>query len=236
MGAEEATMSASTTARTFEGFGERALDFYEGLTADNSRTYWKAHEDVYREHVLEPLKALAAELTPEFGEPKVFRPYRDLRFSPDKRPYQEHASLNVGREDGGGLYLSLSVDGLLLAGGYWQPARDQLERFRRLQDDPDSVADLDVELGALAERGFLLGDDGMLKTAPRGWSRDHPRVDLLRRTRLAVHRRIEPGEWIHTGACLNVVRDGWRVVDTWNAWLHANVGPSGSGARSEGDE
>jgi uncharacterized protein (TIGR02453 family) len=226
MVAEEATMSASTTARTFEGFGERALDFYEGLTADNSRTYWKAHEDVYREHVAEPLKALATELTPEFGEPKVFRPHRDLRFSADKRPYQEHASLSVGREDGGGLYLSLSVDGLLLAGGYWQPARDQLERFRRLQDDPDTVADLDVELGALAERGFPLGDDGMLKSAPRGWSRDHPRIDLLRRTRLAVHGRLEPGDWLHTAACLDVVRDGWRVVDTWNAWLHANVGPS----------
>ena len=90
-------MSAPATARTFEGFGERALDFYEGLAADNSRTYWKAHEDVYREHVAEPLKALAAELTPEFGEPKIFRPFRDLRFSPDKRPYAEHASLSVGR-------------------------------------------------------------------------------------------------------------------------------------------
>jgi uncharacterized protein (TIGR02453 family) len=219
-------MSAPTTATTFEGFGERALDFYEGLAADNSRTYWKAHEDVYREHVAEPLKALAAELAPEFGEPKIFRPHRDLRFSADKRPYAEHASLGVGREDGGGLHLALSVDGLLLAGGYWQPARDQLERFRRLQDDPDVVADLDVELSALADRGYPLGDDGMLRSAPRGWSRDHPRIDLLRRTRLAAHRRLEPGEWLHTAECLDVVREGWRVVDTWNAWLHANVGPS----------
>src|SRR3954453_12413304 len=210
MVAEEAKMTASSTARTFEGFGERALDFYEGLTADNSRTYWKAHEDVYREHVAEPLKALATELTPEFGEPKVFRPHRDLRFSADKQPYQEHASLSVGREDGGGLHLALSVDGLLLAGGYWQPARDQLERFRRLQDDPDVVADLDVEVSALADRGYPLGDDGMLRSAPRGWSRDHPRIDLLRRTRLAAHRRLEPGGGVHTAGWLGGVRGGWR--------------------------
>src|SRR5437588_13062928 len=101
-------MSAATTASMFEGFGERALDFFEGLAADNSRTYWKAHEDVYREHVAEPLKALAAELTPEFGEPKIFRPYRDVRFSADQRPYQEQASLGVAR-DGGGLPLALSA-------------------------------------------------------------------------------------------------------------------------------
>src|SRR3954470_24564204 len=105
MGRRGGDMSAPTTATTFEGFGERVLDFYEGLAADNSRTYWKAHEAVYREHVAEPLAALAAELTPEFGAPKIFRPYRDLRFSSDKRPYAEHASLAVAREDGGGLYL-----------------------------------------------------------------------------------------------------------------------------------
>jgi uncharacterized protein (TIGR02453 family) len=226
-------MSAPMTAAVFDGFGERALDFYEGLAADNSRTYWQAHQEIYREHVAEPLRALAAELSVEFGEPKIFRPYRDLRFSADKRPYQEHASMSVGRDDGGGLYLSLSPDGLMLAGGYYQPARDQLERFRRLQDDPDVVADLDAELAALAERGYPLHEHDALKGAPRGWPRDHPRIDLLRRTRLVVGARHEPGEWLHTPKCLDVVREGWRVVDTWNAWLHANVGPPESDAAAE---
>jgi uncharacterized protein (TIGR02453 family) len=225
-GEEGAMTTAETQIGSFEGFGERALDFYEGLAADNSRTYWQANQDVYREHVAEPLRALAAELTVEFGEPKIFRPYRDLRFSADKRPYQEHASMTVVRDDGGGLYLALSADGLLLAGGYYQPSRDQLECFRRLQDDPDVAADLDAELRALAERGYPLGGEDMLKSAPRGWPRDHPRIDLLRRTRLIVGARHEPAEWLHSRACLDVVRDGWRVVDTWNAWLHANVGPT----------
>jgi uncharacterized protein (TIGR02453 family) len=217
--------TAETQIGSFEGFGEQALDFYEGLAADNSRTYWHAHQDVYREQVAQPLRALAAELEVEFGEAKIFRPHRDLRFSADKRPYQEHASMSVVRDDGGGLYLALSADGLLLAGGYYQPAREQLELFRRLQEDPDVVADLDAELAALAERGYPLGEDGMLKSAPRGWARDHPRIDLLRRTRLVVGARHEPAEWLHTRECVDVVRDGWRVVDTWNAWLHANVGP-----------
>jgi uncharacterized protein (TIGR02453 family) len=216
--------TAETRIGSFEGFGDQALDFYEGLAADNSRTYWLAHQEVYREHVAQPLRALAAELAIEFGEPKIFRPHRDLRFSADKRPYAEHASMTVARDDGAGLYLALSADGLLLAGGYHQPARDQLERFRGLQDDPDAVLDLDEELAALAERGYPLGEDGMLKSAPRGWPRDHARIDLLRRTRLVVGARQEPAEWLHARECLDVVRDGWRIVDTWNAWLHANVG------------
>jgi uncharacterized protein (TIGR02453 family) len=227
MAGEEARVMTTADARigSFEGFGERALDFYEGLAADNSRSYWQDNQDVYREHVAGPLQALAAELAVEFGEPKIFRPYRDLRFSADKRPYQEHASMSVSRDDGGGLYLALSADGLLLAGGYYRPSRDQLERFRQLQDDPEMVADLDAELAALAERRYPLEEHGMLKGAPRGWARDHPRIELLRRTRLVVGARHEPAEWLHTPACLGVLREGWRVAQTWNAWLRANVGP-----------
>ncbi len=79
----------------FHGFGERALFFYEGLTADNSRTYWQRHKDVYERDVLGPLRALGDELADEFGETKIFRPQRDVRFSADKRPYKENAGMVV---------------------------------------------------------------------------------------------------------------------------------------------
>jgi uncharacterized protein (TIGR02453 family) len=216
---------------TFEGFGERALDFYEGLAADNSRTYWQANRDVYEEHVAGPLRALAQALTGEFGPPKIFRPNRDLRFAADKRPYQEFASMLTQGEGGAGLYLSLGADGLLLAGGYYQPARDQLERFRRLQDAPVVAADLDAQLAELEAAGYAMGPGDLLKSAPRGCRRDHPRIELLRRTRLTVSRHLEPGQWLHTGECLAVVTRGWRTVDGWNGWLAAHVGPSHEPAR-----
>src|SRR3954452_10179556 len=216
---------------TFEGFGEQALDFYEGLAADNSRTYWQDHRDVYEEHVAGPLRALAEALTGEFGRPRIFRPNRDLRFTPDKRPYQEFASMATRGEGEGGLYLSLGPDGLLLAGGYYQPARDQLERFRRLQDAPVVAADLDAHLADLAAQGCTMGSGDLLKSAPRGWRRDHPRSELLRRSGLAASRHLEPGPWLHTSKCLGVVADGWRTVDRWNAWLAEHVGPSQEPAR-----
>jgi uncharacterized protein (TIGR02453 family) len=213
----------------FAGFGARALDFYEGLSADNSRAYWQAHEGVYRADVAAPLAALAAALEPEFGPVKVFRPYRDLRFSRDKRPYQEHASVAAptgGPRPVGGLYLALSADGLLLAGGYHTPERDQLDRFRRVQDDDAAAADLDAALARLATAGYPLDDGAPLASAPRGWRRDHPRIDLLRRTSLVVGRMHEPEEWVFDERCLAVVVEGWRTVREWTAWLDANVGPS----------
>lgn len=217
-------------SEAFDGFGDDVLEFYEGLAADNSRTYWEAHRDVYHRGVAEPMAALAAELADEFGSVKIFRPYRDLRFSADKRPYKEYASMVAGyspdRVGGGGWYLSLSRTGLVLGGGYHEPVRDQLDRFRRLQDDVDVAADLDRTLARLTSAGFAPTREGSLKTAPRGWPRDHPRLDLLRLRDLVVVARHEPDAWLADRRCLEVVRSGWRTVSTWNAWLDEHVGPT----------
>ncbi|GJF06552.1 hypothetical protein PSD17_54990 [Pseudonocardia sp. D17] len=101
---------------TFEGFGEGAVEFYDGLLADNSKAYWTDQRAVYESDVREPMLALLAALEPEFGGPgKVFRPYRDVRFSADKTPYKTHC---------GGYtppyYVQLSADGLMVAAGYYR--------------------------------------------------------------------------------------------------------------------
>jgi uncharacterized protein (DUF2461 family) len=74
---------------TFKGWPDRALAFYDGLEADNSKAYWLDHKDVYERDVKAPMEALLAELTKEFGETKLFRPYRDVRFSADKSPFRK---------------------------------------------------------------------------------------------------------------------------------------------------
>ena len=206
----------------FRGFGPDALTFYEGLAVDNSKAYWQAHKDVYERDVAGPLRALAEELEDEFGPAKVFRPYRDVRFSADKRPYKENAALVV--EERGALYVSLSLEGLFVAAGYYQPSRDQLERFRALQDDEKVTADLDRLLSRLARRGYPLGEGDPVRTAPRGYRQDHPRIEFLRRRSLTVSALHEPAEWLHTRECLDVVRNGWRTCRERNTWLHDHVG------------
>jgi len=75
---------------SFEGFPDEGLVFYEGLEADNTKTYWTRGKSSYEAHVRAPLLAMLEELAPEFGTAKVFRPYRDVRFSNDKTPYKTH--------------------------------------------------------------------------------------------------------------------------------------------------
>lgn len=110
----------------FGGFTSEAFEFYEGLQADNSKSYWAAHRETYERHVREPMEELCAELEDEFGPIKLFRPYRDLRFSKDKSPYKTHQ----GGHTSEGFYLQLDADGLMVAGGMYAPTPEQLRRYR----------------------------------------------------------------------------------------------------------
>ena len=98
----------------FSGWPEEALDFYDGLAADNSKSYWTEHKAVYEDKILRPMTELTEELAAEFGEPKIFRPYRDVRFSHDKSPYKTH----IGAVIGGTGYVQLSAEGLGAGAGH----------------------------------------------------------------------------------------------------------------------
>src|ERR1039458_2416483 len=145
-------------AMAFSGWPEEALDFYDGLAADNTKTYWTGHKAVYDEKVLGPMTELTEELAAEFGEPKLFRPYRDVRFSADKTPYKTH----IGTVLGGTGYVQLSAEGLAAGAGMWQMSPEQLARYRaavasdRLRPAPQgSVATIEKARhpGAGAGRG-----------------------------------------------------------------------------------
>ena len=110
---------------TFRGWKAEALEFFDGLEADNSKAYWQAHKQEYDELVRAPMEELLAELEPDWGEGTIFRPYRDIRFSRDKSPYKTNIAATVG--DG---YVHLSARGLGAGSGMWEMAPDQLERYR----------------------------------------------------------------------------------------------------------
>jgi uncharacterized protein (DUF2461 family) len=115
---------------------------------------------------------------------------------------------------------------MFIAGGFYLPGKDQLLRWRELQDEPPVAADLDRTLATMSTAGFPLSHDAALKTAPRGWARDHPRIDLLRLTSMTVSRNYEPAAWWDSPKALDKVVEGWRTVQVWNEWLTRNVGPT----------
>jgi len=209
---------------TFSGFPDRAMEFYEGLVADNSKTYWTAHKAVYETSVRAPMLDLLAELEAEFGTGHMFRPHRDVRFSHDKSPYKDHQGGYVATGDGVGLYVQLSADGLMVAGGWYSPTPAQVQRYRDVVDGPQG-AHLQALVSAAADVGLEIGGD-MLATRPRGTPADHPRLELLRHRSLTASQSFEPEPWLHTAEAGRVVADSWRAMSPLVVWLADAVGPA----------
>jgi uncharacterized protein (TIGR02453 family) len=210
----------------FTGFGRGAVGFFTDLAANNTREWWHANRSRYEEEVRRPLEELLQDLAAEFGEAKVFRPNRDTRFSKDKSPYKTNAAAVAHEGDGTSLYLSLSAEGLHVGGGAYHLARDQLARFRAAVDDDRTGREVEAIAAELRAAKADVTGRSQLKTAPRGFSPDHPRIDLLRQDGLIGIWEHPPRAWLHTTAAADRVAEGWRRLAPLNAWLSTNVGPS----------
>jgi uncharacterized protein (TIGR02453 family) len=215
-----------TVKMAFNGFPPAFLEFFAGLEGDNSKAYWQARKDVYDAAVRAPAESLASDLGEEFGPVHLFRPYRDLRFTPDKRPYKENVAMSAYDGSGGGYYVSISTEGVHLGGGCWRPAPDQLERWRRAVDDPATAKALQEVLDHLAQAGLPFQSQEALKRMPRGYDADHPRADLLRLTSLTAGTSHELGPWLHDSRCLAQIQEDWRHLRLLDEWLGRHVGPS----------
>ena len=212
----------------FKGFGAEVVPFFEELALNNNRDWWLANKPRYDENIREPLELLLDDLAPEFGEAKVFRPNRDVRFSPDKSPYKTQAAAVIGEGDGDTrtLYMALSATGLSAGGGSYMPAKDQLERLRAAIDADRRGAELEDLLAKLRKSGYSIWAKETLKTAPRGYPADHPRIDLLRMKGVVAMAEHLPAKWWQTAKARDRIADDWRGLGPLNEWLSANVGPS----------
>lgn len=202
---------------TFDGIPHAAADFYAELEQDNSAAFWAAHRERYERDVRAPVTALVAELEQEFGPAKVFRPQRDLRFSADPTPYKTHQGAFVAVGPRTGFYVEVSADGLRVGGGAYHLDREALAAYRAAVDGPRG-ADLVGVVDALRSEGWEV-TGSTLRTAPRGWPRDHPRVELLRHTSLAALRWEQDADVVTTPALVEQVRADWRRVAPLVGWL-----------------
>src|SRR5579859_1874396 len=152
----------------FQGWPEAALDFYDGLEEDNSKSYWTANKAIYQEAVLGPMTELAQELGKEFGETKIFRPNRDVRFSADKSPYKTAIGAVIGPG-----YVQFSAAGLAAGNGMYEMASDQLARYREAVAEDVTGHELVRVVAAITGHGISVHGRDVLKTAPRGYPADH---------------------------------------------------------------
>jgi uncharacterized protein (TIGR02453 family) len=224
-----ARMAETTAPPSFEGFPRETFGWFDGLAADNSKSYFTAHRETYDRAVRGAIESLLEELAGELGgHVKMFRQNRDVRFSADKSPYKTTTyGLIVERPDSlAALYAQLSATGLFTGTGYHMLAADQLDRFRDAIADDATGPALEEALAA-AEAAGLETFGEALKTAPRGYARDHARVHLLRHKALVAGRRLEPGaDGITRDAALAHARRAWAACAPLNAWLDRHVGAS----------
>ncbi|TDE32230.1 DUF2461 domain-containing protein [Actinomadura sp. 6K520] len=206
----------------FKGFTDETFAFYEGLQADNSKSYWAAHKDTYERHVREPMAELCAELEDEFGAVKLFRPYRDLRFSKDKTPYKTHQ----GGHTSEGFYVQVDADGLLAAGGMYAPTPEQLRRYRDAAGSGTSGGELQAIVDELRAAGMEIAGD-RLKTRPRGTPPDHPRLELLRHRSLYAHEGWPADPWMRTPEVVPRIREAWRRLRPLVDWGRRHLGAPG---------
>ncbi len=206
----------------FRGWPEEALDFYEGLEADNSKAYWQQHKAVYEECVLKPMQALLDELEKGFGEGKIFRPYRDIRFSADKSPYK--TAMGATLANGG--YVQISSQGLSAGSGYYVMASDQLERYRKAVDSNSTGAKLEKIVADARKAKLDITGHDTLKSAPRGYAKDHPRIELLRCKGLIAWKQWPAGAWLGTAKAKDRLIEFFGAAKPLTKWLDGNVGPT----------
>ena len=213
----------------FEGFADRRAGFFRALAKNQRREWFEMHRDDYERGWLAPMKALLAEvreridgLFPQhpLAEPKVFRIYRDVRFSKDKSPYKTHIGGLIGIEGGGRgpgavapLYVHLGADERFVAAGHYMMDGPQLARFRAAVLDDHRGRPLATTLAALERAGFAVGSHEVLKKVPRGVDPAHPRASLLRRKGLIVSFPMLPAELLVSHGLVDwLVRHVKRVV------------------------
>ncbi|GAB2539431.1 DUF2461 domain-containing protein [Rufibacter soli] len=173
---------------------QSTLDFVRDLRQNNQREWFEQnrsrYEDARKDFIsfLTTLLEGAAAFEPalEGQQPKdlMFRIYRDVRFSHDKRPYKDHICAYMA--EGGrktinpGFYLHISPnDGSFLAGGVWMPPAPELKAIR--QEIDYNYEELKALLNSPDFKKYFGGLGGdKLKTTPKGYESDNPAIDLLR--------------------------------------------------------
>ncbi|TQL54894.1 DUF2461 domain-containing protein [Subtercola boreus] len=205
---------------TFTGFGSDASNFFQALAKDNSREFFQAHRQQYDDAVRQPLEDLLGEAEKIYGPGRVMRPNRDVRFSRDKSPYKTNASMWAGSV--GGVYLSLNARHLEVGGGIYEPSRDQLARARTAIDSvPTAASRLTEIIDALVSSGFEMAGPS-LKTAPRGYDRDHPNIELLRLKHYAALTTLP------VSALPKRILGAWEAVEALIEWGDTHVGAAQS--------
>jgi uncharacterized protein (TIGR02453 family) len=220
----------------FEGFADGDGSFFRKLAKNNERDWFLAHKTEFEEGWNAPMKALLAEVRDavdaryahcDLDEPKVFRIFRDVRFSKDKSPYKTHLGGFVPLKRAGkkatdlpmALYFHVGAKERFGAAGHYMMEPDSLARFRGAVADDKRGRELARILAALDKKGFGADSHDRLKRVPKGFDPEHPRAELLKRKGLTVSFPPVPAPLMTTPRLVKWLADGCKATATLVEWL-----------------
>jgi uncharacterized protein (TIGR02453 family) len=215
-----------TSGAGFPGFSPVALGFFRELGEHNDPDWFRPRKALYESEVRAPFRALIAAVgvalnaanIPLVGDPRrgVFRIYRDVRFSPDKRLYKTHQGAVLtrsgGKRDPGLLYLHLAPGESMVAAGFWHPEPPLLLRLRQaIAADPDAFLAIAANLAAA---GHPLGSDAKLSRPPRGFEieKDSPVAAYVGWKSFTAHAMLSDAEMQSPGLVDRIVRFARRAL------------------------
>ena len=184
-----------------ESIPKSTIQFLKKLHKNNNRDWFEEHKSTYLEVKADTesfLEAWENEMNKSdvIGKSKLFRIYRDVRFSKDKTPYKSHLAMSLHREGHlrrGGYYLHIKLGESFLACGFWKPEKEDLKLIRsHIAVDAKALKKILKAKTFVNSFGELKGDQ--LKSAPRGFDKNHPDIDLLRYKQFILIREIKDEE------------------------------------------
>jgi len=199
-----------------------SLDFLKTLSKNNNRDWFNNHKDLYLEahsNMVDFADALLFEMskhdeleTPS-GKKALFRIYKDVRFSKDKTPYNIHWSGAFKRATNklrGGYYFNIKPGSSFLAGGFWGPEPQDLKRIRQDIDlNYDDWKKLLARKSLVNTFGKMTGEQ--IISAPRGYAKDHPAIDLLRYKQF-IFRHEFPDKEVCSPGFVSKVNDTFKKM------------------------
>lgn len=193
--------------------------FLSNLKENNNREWFTEHKPTYeksRQDVIQLGDFLVSEMNKHDqietldGKKSVFRIYKDVRFSKDKSPYKSNFSGYLRRATAllrGGYYYHLEPGNSYVAGGFFSPSSDDLKHIRSHVDSDDSILREVLKSSEfISHFGELLGNK--VKSAPRGYAKDHPSIDILRYKSFYVEKHFTDKE-------VHALDFGQQVIDTF---------------------
>lgn len=200
------------------GISKNTLDFLNKLKRNNTRewflehkTEFKIHETKFKEFVAVLNEALNAH--DEIEKSKVFRIYRDVRFSKDKTPYKTHLAASYTRSGTrlrGGYYLQIKEGESFIATGFWEPNKEDLFRIRKeFEVDASEFREIIEAKDFVNVWGSLVGDE--LKKAPKGFDATHQNIDLIKKKQYIFVRKFTDKEVLSPNF-LAIVNESFKAI------------------------